>query len=245
MYRFAQLGWDQPFADGIRIWADGYTVEVDIESSQGPRTSLELKTSHILLTLYQSVLAMSANTFLEVLAIMSLQRREIGVLRIQRLQSVSSNQSSSAGSLRALPHITTSVAANPSGTVKDNDDPQFTISYAYSGTRINSQDIFIAVLDAIAITAEHDVTSPFERLIAISASKKCEIIISGVVAKFQINNSFVIKALRILIFDVFVPLKTFGGMTFQLKFEGETFAEGKITAISPSNEGASAIEVAK
>ena len=61
MCESAWTGWDDVFAQGIRLWADGYEVEIDVEGFQDPTAPLPLRTSHIVLALYETVLAMSTD----------------------------------------------------------------------------------------------------------------------------------------------------------------------------------------
>lgn len=246
MCEFNRRDWDEAFRQNMRMWAIGYTVEVYVETTQGPDGPLPLRTSHAVLGLYRAISAMSANTkFVETMATMSLQRREIGTLRVRRLEKPASDSNSLDTLDSNVPNNANNVATGPSGTVIDPDNPGFLISYAYSGTRINSKDIFLAFLDALALTAQHNVTSSFGSFTATSQSRKCQITISEVPGEYQVSYDYVIQGLRILIWDVFVRLRMFEEMALQFDWKGKKIAEGKVQAVSPSGASTSGVEVAK
>lgn len=239
MYEFAKTGWDDPLARNMRIWAYGYDVEIDIENWQGPGGPLPLRTNHVVLALYEVVVAMSTSVrFFEVAATISIQRRRVGVLKMERLRPINIAHDQPEGINESKPETTKSIVNAPSGTVIDQDDPRFTISYAYSGARINSKDVFIAILEALAITAEYTDTLPFHSLATTSASRKCMITFSDARSGSKLHYSFITQALRILTWDVIIALKLFGEMTLQLLWDGQKIAEGNIKPLSPSSDSA-------
>ena len=172
---------------------------------------------------------------------MSLQQRQLGISQIRKLLTSVNNHNLLVNMSSPVLETTKGVANGPSGTVVDPDDPHFTILYSYDGGRINSKDIFIAILEAIAITAEYDDNLPFLSLVTTSASRKCEITISKAPSESQLHYSYVTKVLQMLTWDVFVHLKFFGEMKMQLKLDGQEIAEGHFRAQPGTNEN----EIAK
>lgn len=238
MYQFAQRGWDTTLKDGFVVWAYGYDVEIDIESSQGRYGPLELKTSHMVLGLYQTILQISTESkFCEVYATLSLHQRQIGTLKIQKKisQSIKANYSMNTMHNRLWgseerPKIIS--ATYPSGELIDSDDPRFVITYTYTGIRINSRDIFTAIIDALADSAQFSSITIFETLNARSASATCAISLSSTESPSQITYGFVTKTLRALIWGVMVSLAKFGEMTFELKWKDVNMAQGSIRVVA-------------
>ena len=249
MCEFGDRGWNDAFITGLRIWAVGYTSEIIVDSSEGPDGPFPLRASHAVLALYQMIVEMSAAIrFSEVTAMIHLGGRQIGSLRLQRLSAPVSDHDPSNSSLDLTQARITnvSVGSGPSGTVQDREHPDFTIAYTYTGAKINSKDIFLAVLDALSLIAEHDIFSPCTTpLKASSRSYKCEISITAIALEFQINYSFLLKGLRILIWDVFMHYKRFGELTFEFKWKGIPIGKGQFTPVPASKESDLRVAVAK
>lgn len=237
MYGLAQRGWDNRLIGGWQIWARGQNVEVDIESAGGSQGPLPLLTSHIVVALYRTVEKIWRDKdFCKVITSISLGQRQIGTLRIQpfarRADSVGVT-GSDFGNFTAE-SLSTNPATHPSGQVIDKDDARFIVDYAYSGARIDSQDMFIAILDALANSAPHPDTSDFHHLAAASASGGCTVVIYKVASPYQITYSYVTKALRTLTRFVIRPLRRFGEMTFELKWKGTNIAKGYFKKVEVS-----------
>lgn len=231
MYHFAQKGWNQQLSGGFTIWVVGFTVEIDIESSQGQHGSFDLQTCHIILGLYETMVEVSAQSrFCEVLTTLSLHRRQIGVLTIQKRTSSTQEKdgANATRSLMANGFSSSNVATYPSGQITDADDARFTVTYIYSGIRINSKDIFLAALDALATAAQFSPDTSFTSLNAISASGYCVISIAMDGSQSQMSYSYVTKALRAMISSIVVVLRRFEEVTFQLNWRGNKMVEGSI-----------------
>lgn len=234
MYAFAQKEWNERLDEGFTLWVEGYNVEIDVENNQGPR-GLQLSTNHIILGLYDTVLDVSANSrFCDVYTTISLYGRQIGIIVIQERgpRTPKEGETNSTGPILMKGPPRSDAVAYPSGHITDTDDHRFSISYTYSGARINSKDIFIAVLDALAISAQFSPNTPFGSLTAKSASGNCVINMVEIDNPFQVNFSFVTKALRILIVDIMVRLRNFGELTLQLEWQAVKMAEGSIKLAS-------------
>lgn len=235
MYQFAQKNWDERLDGSFTIWVPGYDVEIDIESSQGIH-GIHLLNSHVILGLYETIIHVSTQSkFCEVISTLSLHGRQIGTLIIQErsLRTLKMGETNSTSSLLEERSPKSSSPTYPSGDINDVDDARLSISYTYSGVRINSKDIFLAVLDALATTAQFSPGTPFRSLTANSVSGKCVISILEVDGPSQINYSHITMALRVIIVDIMVYLAKFGEMTFQLKWEAVQTAEGSIKLVDP------------
>ena len=238
MYHFAQTGWYKGLAGGFTVWVNGFNMEIDIEKLLEPHGSFQLQTIHIVFGLYETIVDISTHSrFCEVLTTLSVYRRQIGTLVIQRRASVAlEKETANATSLILVKGSSTSNAATyPSGMILDPENPSFSISYRYSGIRINSKDIFLAALGALATAAEFSPSTSFKSLNAISASGKCAISILEVDNQFQLNYSYVTKALRAMVVDVMVYLRKFEEMTLELKWQATKIAEGSIRLAGQRN----------
>ena len=229
MYHFAQLGWDSPLAQSVTYWAEGYNVQIGIESAQGSHGSIRLATNHIVIGLYTTMLDVAAlSRFCEVHTTLSQHQRKIGRLLIEKRTSSTLEQGGTnainiilnKGSLQG------SALTYPSGRVIDPDDSNFEVVYTYTGARLNSKDVFLGVLDALAIAAQFDRLTFFESLNVISPSGACKISIMAIQSSsFRVRYSFVTRALLIMIRDIMIYLKNFGEVTLQLEWKRSAVAE--------------------
>ena len=216
---------------GFTTWESTFSVEIDIEATRMQRTAVGLLTSHVVVGLYQTIVEVSDQSrFCEVLTTISLYGRQIGSLAIQKRISGTKTHVGriTTSSLMVKGFSSSNAPTYPSGEIIDVDDHSFTTSYTFSGIRINSKDIFIAVLDALATAAQFPANTPFRSLNAVSPSGNCVISISVESSQSELSYSFVTKALRSLITSAMVVLRKFEEVTFQLNWRAERMVEGSI-----------------
>ena len=229
MYHFAQLGWHRPLPESVTYWAEGYSVQIGIESALGEYGSIHLATNHIVIGLYTTMLDVAAlSRFCEVHTTLSQHQRQIGLLLIEKRTSPTLEQGGINATNLILDKLSPqgNILTYPSGRIVDPKDSRFTIFYTYSGVRLNSKDIFMGTLDALAIAAQFSQLTPFESLNVMSPSGECAIsIVANQSSTFKVNYSFVTSALRFMIWDIMVFLKKFGEVTLSLEWEGSAMAE--------------------
>ena len=230
MYQFAQIGWHKELDGGLRVWAEGFDVEVNIRALRGPQNPLALQTVHIVFGLYETIVDVAAQSrFCDVVTTLWLHRRRLGYLRIEKRMPeklTSGTDDTNLTVVKAFPQ--SNDGTYPSGQFIDPDDPEFSIHYTFSGARIDSKSIFLAILGGLAASAQYSPDRGFRSLHTISPSADCVIDIIEIDASFEVNYSFVTKALRMMITDIIVPLRKFEEVTFQLKWLASTIAEGSI-----------------
>lgn len=231
MYQFAQEGWYKGFAGGLIVWAEGYDVEIVIQALREPHDRLALETVHIVFGLYETLVEVATqSSFCELLTTLLLHRRRLGYLHIQKRTPQKLKSGTDATNLTVVkPFPQSNDVTYPSGQFIDPDEPEFSLHYTFSGTRINSKDIFLAVLGALAASAQFSPDRPFVSLRATSPAGDCAINVRETGGPFELNYSFLTKALRMIITNIIVPLRKFEEITLQLKWEGLTEAEAEIT----------------
>ena len=238
MYQFAQKGWYEELAGGYTVWVNGFNMEIDIQSLDGEHGAFQLQTNHIVLGLYETITEISTRSrFCEVFSTLEMHRRPIGTLVIQKRASktLEQDESNATSSMTISSSQNSNTVTYPSGLITDSDNPNFSISWAYSGIRLNSKDVFSATLDALASAAPFSPSMSFKSLDAISASGNCVINVFEVDSRVQVNYSYVTKALRTMIVDLMVPLKNFGAMSLQLKWQSINMSEGSIKLVDHGN----------
>ena len=231
MYQLAQKGWNERLDGGLTVWVEGYDVQVDVDSLYEVHSSFGLEYNHIVFALWKTMLDVAAKSrFCTVLSTIWLRGRILGTLRIRRLTPTT---------LEGRVNVTNFTDVNatqhsndityPSGQYNDPDDTDFSMQYTYSGSRINSKSIFLTVLDALAASAQFSPIASLGTLYAVGPAGDCVISVVPTEHPFAVNYSFVTKALRLMISDIMVKLKKFGGITLQLKWEGGVIAQAQVT----------------
>ena len=228
MYHYALTEWHEQITGGFTFRVESFDVQIDIESTS---PSLRLETSHVITALYITIVNVAAlSRFCETLATISLYQRLIGRLVIEtkrrRMLDAGGTNVTNATLLTVTPQSNT--VTYPTGKYIDPEEPDFSVSFTYSGTRINSRSIFLVVLDAFAIAAPFTELTAFESLHAVSPSGDCVINLVGVEGYFQSNYSYIITALRILIKEIMFKLNRFEEITIELKWQDSLMAEGSI-----------------
>ena len=229
MYHFAQRGWDNPLARSLTYWDEVYDVQIGIESTQGSHGAIRLATNHIVIGLYTTMLDVAAlSRFCEVHTTLSQHQRRIGRLLIEKKTSSTLEQggTNATNSILDKGSLQGSVVTYPSGRIIDPDDSNFAVVYTYSGARLNSKDVFLGVLDALATAAQFDRLTLFESLNVISPSGACTISIVAIQGStFRVKYSFVTRALLMMIRDIMIHLKNFGEVMLQLEWKSSAMAE--------------------
>lgn len=231
MYKFARKGWNEVMPGGFTVWTDEYNAEIDGEAAQAPGGPLPFRTSHIVLGLWAALVEVSTQSkFCELRASIYLQRRQIGALAIRPKGSHLINNHNVAFHNATIQTLLNNTATYPSGRIPDPDNKELTISYTYTGDRINSRDVFMSVIGGLVDIAPFDPLAPFESFTAISPSGKCVTTFVKLDDQSPISFSFIVTALRLIIWDVIVKLRKFEAMTIALEWNGVRTAEGSIKA---------------
>ena len=227
-YHLALTEWHEQIAGAVTMGVDGFDIQIDVESSSA---LLQLETSHAITALYIVVVDIAAlSRFCETLATISLHQRQIATLVIEtrrpRMLNTGGINATNATLLTVTPQSNT--VTYPTGRYIEPREPEFSVSYTYSGARINSRSIFLTVLDAFTIAAQVSELTAFESLHAMSPSGDCVMNIVGVEGEFQANYSYIINALRIVVREIMFRLNRFGEITIELEWQNSLIAEGSI-----------------
>ena len=238
MFSLAQEEWHKPQTLITTFQSVRFDLQIEVEPAQ---SGLQLEVNHIVLGIYDTILDVAAKSrFCETLSTISLHGRYVGTLRIEKKTAEIMESGSNTTNITiadAFPRGNT--VTYPKGQFDDPEDPDFSIEYIYYGGRINSKDIFLAVLDGLATAAQFNNLAPFSSLGGVSPSGDCVISIVGVDSPYQINYSFGTTALSILIMGIMIPLAKFEEIALRLKWKGSLIAEA---SVKMANRGAVALE---
>ena len=230
MFHFAQLGWNEQLDRELKVWMEPFNVQIDIAPSQMSFGSIPLVTNHVVSGIYETIVDVAAKSrFCEVLSTLSLHRRQIGTLHIEKKTPRALDAEANTTLLTvAQVHSQSNDITYPSGQYRDPKDVEFSIDYEYSGARINSKDIFLVVIDVLATAAQSSPDTLLDSLHAVSPSGDCVINIAKVGDPSKINYSFVTLALRLLVMEIMVKLRKFEEIGFRLNWDASVVAEASI-----------------
>ena len=131
------------------------------------------------------------------------------------------------------------------GRMADPEDPRFSLSWTFTGARLNSRDVFLAAMDGIAAAARF---SPAKRCAQLSAATPRAG--SGVVVnmssmkhpqRVRFTYHYASRAL-LLISRVMQAENRFGVMGFYMEYEGYKFGEGFVKQRPEGGGGGVAVE---
>ena len=229
MFHFDLMGWHQTAVRGLTIWADRHNVQLDLDSYVMTQGGPQLTTAHMVAGLYQTITDIAAgDRFCEVISTLSLYQRQIGTLRFEKIPP-RSLEMEGGGDARNLSVGDTGSVRNgityPSGRWDDPGRTDFSMTYTFSGKRINSKGIFLAVIDALAIAAQFDQDTVFTSLRGMSTTGNCVVNVVATPGPTSVSYASVTKAVRLVIADIMIPLNKFGEIRLQLKWRDVLMGE--------------------
>ena len=241
MYRLAQNPWDSIIRRSLVFSRPDFNERIVFDPIQA---SDRLRNGYAVLALYSGVCAMTPptrNLFFELILTITAYRRPAGRCIIQRLPTMGEN---GINDLTNRPDNLTVLARNDmshfsnghsltadSGSMIDSEDSRFRLAYTFLGTRINSQKVFLAVMDGIAAAARMNAGSRCDRLIGVTPNTRGMAVITVSALQhpsgFKLTWQYASRAI-LLISRIMQAANRFERMRFQLKHDGVDFGEGLV-----------------
>lgn len=182
-----------------------------------------LENGHIVLALYRSLIAVvETNAYCSLTTDLLLQGQKVGWLQIL--------PASSGPKFNALNNSVTSVTPTygtltSSGRIIDGTDRKFVVDYQYDGARIDSRDIWTAVLGSMVETAYNGANTTFSHIDAVSANANAVYHIHATAGSVLCKYWYAAQAMR-LMFIKMMSLKEFEGVDLNIYYNGVVVAEG-------------------
>ena len=194
--------------------------------------------SHAILALNEAVIrAMQDNLFFKTDVAISLDGNPIGRLRIAFQPPFPVEDQGRLNGTR--PGNSTSSLMDDSGTIEDPDFPDHKIVWDYRGPRVNSKDLFLAVIDGMATAAQPSGQSRCRVLYGISPLSFTGQAVISVRADNGpgVSSPLVYDDVKLALFliwrEVAVGLNKFGEVTFEIFYRGLKRGSGDITKLPP------------
>lgn len=122
------------------------------------------------------------------------------------------------------------------GTVIDPVNDGYKIDYKFDGTKLNSKDIFAAILDALATAAPHDKNSDCQNLLGVGPpSRTGQVVVSihQVPSAHPMSYNTATSALYAIFTKLNVDQNKWGEMTFDVLREAEKVGQGDVFGLGP------------
>ena len=242
------------------VWTDciqvpmlmsGY-ASMEIEVRPIPTGSgSRLQIGHAVLGLYKAGVEIAqGNMFFELVASLYIGDEKIGRFEVRPRKGWGpDSQLLDLGSGYA--NDTTTVMAD-SGTILDPLDRDFSIKFSWDGVRIKSQDIFTAILDGLAIAAEHantDINAYISAARSAGGGTVLSTWISGEEGNVDMTWGRLKRAL-LMVWDLLVigpkgKSTRFEGLMFGLRYRAKDIGAGRILRFDTSTENVEGSAVQK
>lgn len=237
MYNLAQLPWDRTISFGMYLSLADYNIGITAVSLDPNQFSV----SHVVIALQDTVTALSRlRAFFEVTCKVSLKGRLIGRLEIGHHEPVAGaggGSGSGSGSNVAILNDSDVAGGDASlstaGQIIDPDDEKLAITYQLYGRIITIQEIFTAVLDALAISAQFEESAECHLIEAVSVMGSCAISVAHSIGQpLEMRYSQATRTLLLLVNEVMVRQRRFGEMWFQVSYDGGVVGEGYVLKVN-------------
>ncbi|KAG7006847.1 hypothetical protein G7Y79_00012g031830 [Physcia stellaris] len=256
MFILSLLPWDalasQPYTFNVRP----YQVKIYFEDIFGEYQYTKMRHSHMVIGLYVAVLGTAeryGHGFVAETITLKVWDQEIGictiyphlsaadVLSISDILHLNTSGGDDRGNFPdtkpkagSLPRLDMSVASldSRSGSFPDPDDPRVRVHWRYRFLPLASRDVFLAILDGLALAAQADINDPCRELNAFSEAPQRKVAISVTAVRgtrVALNFTYRHAArMLLLISRLIVTLGKYDEMVFWADFNGVRFVLGDI-----------------
>lgn len=227
-------------------WDDGFEKSslkesgVEVLITMVPRAA---QVSHVVLGLYAAAVeAVQQPLFSYCLGTMYLNDNLIGGVKLMP----SSDKSQSKLVAKTNQTLGHSAATNDaeSGTFVDPRKPEFQLSYDFEGRRINSDDLFTAVLEGLSSVAQYYPAQLCQSIHAVGPYSETGQVVIFIHQASKVEDlicDHVAQILKMIFVYLGVGQNKFHEMNFKFKWHGRLLASGYILGLGPVSSGGRAL----
>lgn len=232
LFRLSHRRWHSPWTVEPPFTIPGRGVEL-LAYSVGPtHAASQLEISHVLLGLYQGVLALSANVgFFEALITIRVQAHEIGKISILGETPAAREQLTIDTTGIPQPTASNDTANDEGGRIVDPDDNRNAIVYTWDEVHINSKDVFTTFMDSFLILAERASLAHFSYFDAISSEGNCVLHVNLASGPVKASNIGIERLLLLLVVRAMIKNNRFEAVSFSLEVGPVQIAEGFLISL--------------
>ncbi|KAI4094912.1 MAG: hypothetical protein LQ344_001957 [Seirophora lacunosa] len=226
MYDLAQRDWMEVVLAVIIQQIPGFNVLMMFINPQPPNLPNQLQIMHCVSSLYRALTVMTDGVLFcqlrSKLKIHSIQAGALSIAPVDNKRTVAANDPS-----LSMPDEQGPLVGADSGQLVDDADPKFVINYHFYGKSINSKEVSMGVVEAMATAAPFDKDSECKQLEAVSPDGGCGIFIESVPGGSRQIFAYkhATRALKLLYEKIIVRQRRFGDIYLDLRYEGRRFGE--------------------
>lgn len=233
MYDLAQRSWTEHLVVVDSKQFGDYNVLILFINPQKPTAPRQMQTMHCVAALYRSILMMTdAVMFCLLRSHLYIQGQTIASMSITPIDDATiagtTNASGTAltsGVDERLNSTSLTVLGADRGQIKDPLYPSFTANYYFYGKSIPIKAVSVIVLEAMAAAAPYSMNTKCPELTVLSADGGAAILIDSVVSRHEFTYKWVTRALKILYQLIVMPLKRFGDVYLELRYNDQGIDE--------------------
>ncbi|KAL8784319.1 MAG: hypothetical protein Q9213_004028 [Squamulea squamosa] len=217
---------------------EGYDVLMMFINPQVPSAPDQLTMGHCVAALYRAIAVMTDGVlFCQLKCQLAIQDKTIGAMSIAHANDVTDtgvNVTVLAQSDMSSTHIATTgnLRAN-GGTIRDDNNPRFSITYHFLGKSINQKEVSMVVLEAMASAAPYSRNAECKELQALSHDDGAAIIIESVFSdRLPLTYGWVTRTLKLLYQRIIVPGKRWGDIWLEMKYQDVKIGELRMLRVT-------------
>ncbi|KAL8727727.1 MAG: hypothetical protein Q9166_005840 [cf. Caloplaca sp. 2 TL-2023] len=243
MYEFAQRAWDEPVQAMVVKQIEGYDVLMMFLNP-----SNQLKVGHCVAALYRAVAVMTDGViFCQLRCHLLIHGGKIGALSIAPVKddvfsAGTGVNVTDASNVTGMDISAVGVGVD-SGTIRDADNPHFSITFRFLGKAINQKEVSMGVLEAMASAAPFAKNAACRELEVVSPDGGCAIIIESVSNRLTFTYGWATKALKLMYQRIVVPNKRFGDIYLELKYDDHKFGELRMLRITEARNSTEKVAI--
>ena len=131
-----------------------------------------------------------------------------------------------------------------SGRIIDPDDTKFSVTFSYDGVRVKGQDIFTAILDSLAIAAEHNNTDTNAYIPTARSASGDTVLSTWTIGEgenadmtWERLKTALIMLSKLLIKPQQGKKPRFEGLWFELEYDGKRIGAGRMLRFDQDSKG--------
>ncbi|KAL8877401.1 MAG: hypothetical protein Q9198_004578 [Flavoplaca austrocitrina] len=251
MYEIVQREWDENVRLMVAEQIEGYNVLMMFLNHQDPTAPDQLVVGHCVAALYRAVTVMTDGViFCELRSRLSLFEKRIGALSIAPVDDdpdgieVGNMTTVIPKTNMTITDISAPGLGISSGTIRDPNNPRFSITYHFLGKNIIPREISMVVLEAMTAAAPFSKNAECKGIDVVSNGGGAAIVIESTHSdRARFTYGWATRSLKMLYQGIIVPRKRWGDVWLEMKYEDVKFGELRMLRITGGKrEGVDAVK---
>ncbi|KAL8876152.1 MAG: hypothetical protein Q9192_008920 [Flavoplaca navasiana] len=240
MYEVVQREWDENVRLMVAEQIEGYNVLMMFINNQASAAPDQLVVGHCVATLYRAITVMTDGViFCQLRSSLSIFEQRVGAFSIGPIDDAPDGIE--AGNMTTLvpkTNLSTTDLSAPglgidSGTIRDPNNPRFSITYHFMGRNIIPREVSMVVLEAMTTAAPFTKNADCKGIEVVSNGGGAAIVIESTHSdRARFTYVWATRSLKMLYQGIIVPRKRWGDVWLEMKYEDVKFGELRMLRIT-------------